>query len=349
MESQEMESPRLRMPRIRTEFPARIGPFTEQAEERTRAFVRRFGLVPDEAARQHHERSLLGTLMSRAYPHAGLDELVLVTDWISCMLVLDDQFDETRLGQEPERLRRVCDEVLGWLPADGVVDDDGPSASVDASITRAFRPAYADLWRRTVPHTSATWRARLAGHIGDFFETCVWEAENRLTGRTPGLDEYISYRGRALMPYLDLIEVTTHHEIPEEIYRLPEFTELNQALSDADLWTNDLFSCEKEALLGDPHSLVLVYRHEHGTDLQTAVDAVGVMVQERFDRFTELSRTFPGPELRSELSPAELEALRRHIEGMRSWLSGQLQWRFETLRFDPTRPEVTGATGSTPL
>lgn len=338
----------LDIPQLHAQFPPRISPFTAQVEESTRAFVRRFGLVPDEAARRHHERSLLGTLMSRAYPHSGPVELALVTDWISCMLVLDDQFDETRLGQEPERLRAVCDEVLGWLPADGTVDER-PTASVDASITRAFRPAYADLWRRTAPYTSDTWRARLAGHIGAFFDTCVWEAENRRTGRVPGLAEYIEHRGRALMPYLDLIEVTTHAEIPEEVYRLPEFTEMNQALSDADLWTNDLFSCEKEALLSDPHNLVLVHRHEHGTDLQTAANAVGAMVQERFDRFTELSGSFPGPALEAELSPAELAMLRRHVEGLRSWLSGQLQWRFETHRFDPSRLEGSNATGSTPL
>ncbi|MFF8424844.1 hypothetical protein ACF07Y_06730 [Streptomyces sp. NPDC016566] len=338
----------LRMPPLHSDFPTRISPFTDSVEQSTRAFVARFGLVPDRAARDHHARSLLGTLMSRAYPHSGETELALVTDWISCMLVLDDQFDETRLGQDPDRLRRVCDEVLRWLPADGTVPAL-PQNPVEASLSRVFHPAYADLWRRTAPYTSDTWRARFAGHVGAFFDTCVWESRNRLTGRVPGLAEYIEYRGRALMPYLDLIEVTTHAEVPEEIYRLPEFTEMNQALSDADLWTNDLFSCEKEALLGDPHNLVLVHRHEHGCDLQTSVDAVGAMVQERFDRFTELSRTFPGPALAAELSPAERESLRRHIEGLRSWLSGQLQWRYETGRFDPTRPEVVSATGSTPL
>lgn len=202
------------------------------------------------------------------------------------------------------------------------------------------------------PHRSAhlpTWRARLAGHIGAFFETCVQESENRLTGQVPDLDEYIAMRGRALMPYLDLIEVTTHAAVPEEIYGLPEFAEMNAALSDADLWTNDLFSCEKEALLGDPHNLVLVHQHAHGTDLQASADAVGVMIQGRFDRFTELSATFADrltPELRALFPEDRLE---RHIAGLRSWLTGQLKWRFETLRFDPTRPEVTSATGSTPL
>ncbi|MEU8622526.1 hypothetical protein [Streptomyces sp. NPDC048623] len=334
------------MPHIHVEFPPELSPYAEQAEAGTRAFVARFGLAPDEAARRHHERSLLGTLMGRAYPHAGAAELQLVTDWISTMLVLDDQFDETSLGTDPARLREVCDEVLGWFTADGSVDD---TAAPGHSVTAAFRPAYADLWRRTVPLTSPAWRTRLAGHIAAFFETCVWESENRLSGRVPELDEYITMRGRALMPYLDLIEVTTHAEVPEEIYGLPEFAEMNAALSDADLWTNDLFSCEKEALLGDPHNLVLVHRHAHGTDLQTAADAVGVLIQGRFDRFTELSSGFAGrltPEQRA-LFPAD--RLERHIAGLRSWLTGQLQWRFETLRFDPTRPEVTSAAGSTPL
>lgn len=338
----------LRMPHIHVEFAPEISPYAEQAEAGTRAFVARYGLAPDEAARRHHERSLLGTLMGRAYPHTGASELQLVTDWISTMLVLDDQFDETSLGTSPAQLRRVCDEVLSWFTADGSVDDAATPAP-GHSVAAAFRPAYADLWRRTAPLTSAPWRARLAGHIGAFFETCVWESENRLAGRVPDLDEYIAMRGRALMPYLDLIEVTTHTEVPEEIYGLPEFAEMNAVLSDADLWTNDLFSCEKEALLGDPHNLVLVHRHAHGTDLQTSADAVGVMIQGRFDRFAELSATFAHrltPELRA-LFPAD--RLDRHIAGLRSWLTGQMKWRFETLRFDPTRPEVTSAAGSTPL
>ncbi|MEU8891474.1 hypothetical protein [Streptomyces sp. NPDC048442] len=346
----------LNIPHIHAQFPPELSPYADRAEAGTRAFVARFGLAPDEAARHHHERSLLGTLMGRAYPHAGPCELQLVTDWISCMLVLDDQFDETALGTDPVLLRQVCDEVLGWLTADGSIDDsadgsaDGqPCGTPVHSAVAAFRPAYADLWRRTVPLTSAAWRTRLAGHIGAFFETCVWESENRLAERVPTLDEYIGMRGRALMPYLDLIELTLHAEVPAEIYELPEFAELNAALSDADLWTNDLFSCEKEALLNDPHNLVLVHRHAHGTDLQTSADAVGAMIQARFDRFTELSATFAdglSPALRL-LFPAD--RLERHIAGLRSWLTGQLQWRFETLRFDPTRPEVISAAGSTPL
>lgn len=336
------------MPPLRAPFLPEISPYTDQVEESTRAFVRRFGLAPDDAARLHHERSLLGTLMSRAYPHAGLTELALVTDWISCMLVLDDQFDETALGEQPERLRMVSDQVLAWLTPDGIVPPYAPGAK-EHSILTAFHPAFEDLWRRTRPFSSATWRTRLAGHIGAFFDVCVWEAENRRDKRVPGLEEYVRRRGLALMPYLDLIEITTHAEIPEAVYRLPEVTELNQSLSDADLWTNDLFSCEKEDRLGDPHNLVLVHRHANGTDLQTSADAVGTMIQGRFDRFAELSADFPGTTLPPAYDQDVREMLRGHVRCLRSWLSGQLQWRHETARFDPTRPEIIGATGSTPL
>ncbi|MEV4194579.1 terpene synthase family protein [Streptomyces toxytricini] len=316
-------------------------------EGHTREFVRRFGLVPDESSRRHHEDSLLGTLMARAYPYAGFAELALVTDWISCLLVLDDQFDETRLGTDPERLRQVCATVLGWLPS------EGPAPLADTagedSFTTAFRPAFRDLWERTCAYTTPGWRKRFTAHIAEFFETCAWEAGNRAAGREPDFDEYLRMRGCALMPYLDLVEVARHWEVPEAVYGIPEFAEMNQALSDADLWTNDLFSCEKEALLGDPHNLVLVYRRANGTDLQTAADAVAGMIQGRVDRFTELAAACYANARRAGADPGMREALELHVEGLRTWMSGQLQWRFETGRFDPTRPEVVDASGITPL
>ncbi|GHE74518.1 hypothetical protein CP980_28455 [Streptomyces vinaceus] len=335
------------MPHINVEFPPHISPLADRVEGHTREFVRRFGLVPDEASRRHHEDSLLGTLMSRAYPYAGFDELALVTDWISCMLVLDDQFDETRLGTEPDRLRHICATVLGWLPSEGV--PPLPDTTAEDSFTAAFRPAFHDLWERTCAYTTPVWRKRFTEHIAAFFETCAWEAGNRSTGRLPELDEYRKMRGCALMPYLDLVEVARHWEVPAAVYGLPEFAEMNQALSDADLWTNDLFSCEKETLLGDPHNLVLVYQRAHGTDLQTAADAVAGLIQARSDRFTELAAGCYENALRSGVGEPVREALERHVEGLRTWLSGQLQWRFETGRFNPARPEIVNASGITPL
>lgn len=329
------------MPHFRVDFPSEISPFVDEVETSTRAFVRRFGLAPTEADLRHHERAFFATLMGRANPHAGQAELALVTDWVSTMLVLDDHFDETELGRDPAGLREVTAEIVSWLRPEGPAD---PAPSAKHPVTEVFQAACADLWARTCEYSSPAWRERLAGHYAAFFDGCVWEAENRRTDRIPGIDEYLTYRGRAfLMPYLDMVELTTHAEVPEEIYRLPEFLEMNQALSDADLGTNDLFSCEKEAALGDQHNLVVVYQHEHGTDLQTAADAVGAMTQGWYDRFTELSQAFPDQVLGDDVDPATKDLVRTHVGCLRHWLSGQLQWRFETRRADPARVAATGA------
>ncbi|MCK9896357.1 hypothetical protein [Frankia sp. AgB32] len=327
---------------------AELSPFTDEAEQSTREFVRRFRLAPDEAARHHHERSLLGTLMGRAYPHAGPVELCLVTDWISCMLVLDDQFDETELGRDPDLLRRACAEILGWLPVEGPGADAPPHEPV-RFVPEVFRSAFSDLWNRLGLRTTPAWRARMTAHLSAFFDTCVWESENRRSGRVPGIDEYLRMRRSALMPYLDLIEVTTRWEVPLDLYRLPDLTELNAALSDADLWTNDLFSCEKEILLGDQHNLVLVHLNAHGGSLQESAREVARMTQERIDYFNELSGRFVARNLRDQADHALVQRMEAHLRGLASWLSGQNRWRHETRRFDPGRPEVQDASGTTAL
>jgi hypothetical protein len=334
-----MRQPRVdsivRLPVLDVPFPLGTNPATERAERHGRDFVRRFGLISDEAALAHHDGSLLGSLIGHAYPEAAPADLELVTDWIGCNLVLDDLFDETELGRHPDRMREYCRRVIGWLPV-----GDEPAAADDSP----FAAAYADLWRRARLVMSRGWCRRFVGHFESFLDCCCWEAENRLTGRIPSPRRYRAMRGRALMPYLDLIELTRHAEIPDEVYRLPAFTELNQALSDAVLWTNDMFSCEKEELLGDVHNLVTAYRHADGMSMQEAVDLVGVLIQDRINEFAELADRFvadqvPGADggLRDQLSG--------HLSTMRAWLRGQLEWRYETYRFSPDRVRA-GLAGS---
>lgn len=317
----------VKLPVLDVPFPLGTNPATERAEQHGRDFVRRFGLVSDEAALAHHDGSLLGSLIGHAYPEAAAADLELVTDWIGCNLVLDDLFDETELGRQPGRMREYCRRVISWLPVgdEPVPADDSP-----------FVAAYGDLWRRARLVMSQGWCRRFVAHFGSFLDCCCWEAENRLAGRIPSPERYRVMRGRALMPYLDLIELTRHAEIPDEVYELPAFTELNQALSDAVLWTNDMFSCEKEELLGDVHNLVTAYRHADGLGMQQAVDLVGTLIQDRIDRFAEFARRFVDEQLPG--ADDELHHLvSGHLRTMRSWLRGQLEWRYETHRFSADR------------
>ncbi|WP_190812426.1 terpene synthase family protein [Saccharopolyspora pogona] len=328
----------LRFPEFHIPFALDTNPLAEHAEEHGRQFVRRFDLVPTAEAQKHFDESLLGVLVSRACPRADRRTLELATNWMGCNLVLDDLFDETDIGEDPARLRLFCNQILSWLPA------TGPRADHDDS---PFAQAYTELWERTCLLMSPAWRRRYAGHFGEFLDRCVWEAQNRKNGSMPKVDEYLKMRSCAFMPYIDLLELIGYWEIPPDIYETEEFAELNQALSDSVLWMNDLFSCEKEHQFGDVHNLVLVLRSARGIELQEAADLVGEMVQRRINGFATLSDEFLEQRVPEQPDPEVRSALTLHIENMRSWLRGQLHWRYETKRNEhgkipsSRRPEIS--------
>ncbi|BCK56087.1 terpene synthase family protein [Nocardia wallacei] len=312
----------MRFPSLPIPFAASINPYAERAERHCRWFVRHFGLVTTDEAERHFDESLLGILVSRACPRADRETVELLADWMGCNLVLDDLFDETDIGEEPPRLRAFCDRVLDWLREDGsAAPDDSP-----------FARAYTDIWTRTCARASPTWRRRFREHFGQFLSRCVWEANNRRSGVIPGVDEYLRMRACAFMPYIDLLELVGHREIPEHLYRTAIVSELNQTLSDCVLWTNDLFSCEKEYTLGDVHNLVIVLAEEKRISLQQAADIVGDMIRDRIDRFADISTAIAGSWALEHTDMPTRDILIGHVDNMRSWLSGQMQWRFETKR-----------------
>lgn len=307
------------IPRLRVPFPVERNIATEWAGERAARFVRSAGLVTGTAAEGRHDTARLGSLMGSAYPTADAEALALVTEWISVNLVLDDHFDRTDRGRDPGWARRTAAGVLAQLPPDG-----RPRETPRDAITAA----YADLWRRTAAPRSPRWRRRFVTHVAGFLEVCAAEAANRRDGRIPGSAEYRDLRGRALHPYLDLIEVTTGNEIPDGD---PSLRALHAAVSDADLWTNDLFSCVQEAEFGDPHNLVIVEAHHRGVTPAEAVRVVAGMVQERIDDVVTLAADVEQAGV-DGMAPS---AVAEHVRALRAWVSGQLAWRYETRRFDP--------------
>lgn len=305
-------------------FPSRLNVHAQRAEEHGREFVRRYGLVTTDADKQRYDDSLIGTLIGRTFPHADAETLDLMTEWMACNLLLDDVFDESEARVDPVRLREMCDEVVSWLPVDG-----GEVAHSGSSFARA----YADIWARTCAKSSVAWRAKFVAHFSLFLGRCVHEAANRRDDRTPGIAEYIELRSCALMPYLDLLELAQGWELPTEgPCTAEDFSELDASLSSASLWMNDLFSCEKEYNLGDVHNLVVVLKKERGTDLQTAADTAAEMIQAEIDDFERQSEDQLTGKIAALLDPALRSAAADRVEFLRSWLSGQFEWRFETKR-----------------
>jgi hypothetical protein len=105
-------------------FPAAISPHAATIEAATIAWARHIGLIQGPADIQRLQQLQYGMLMARAYPHAALPALQLISDWNTWLFLLDDQCDEAGLGRStppcstsyaadrPSRTARACGPCL---------------------------------------------------------------------------------------------------------------------------------------------------------------------------------------------------------------------------------------------
>ncbi|MFD3970100.1 hypothetical protein [Streptomyces cyaneofuscatus] len=309
--------PNLNIPRVTL-----INPSTPHAEQHGRKFVRHFGLVPNEARAERHNNCHIGTLAGHTYLQADRHRLELITAWIGCLFALDDLFDETTTGHSPKQVRKICDRVLAQLP---------PSVGSTPTPTGEFDEAFKELWRRTSALMSEAWRTRFHLHLANFFDYCVWEAENRAISALPPLDEYRSRRADAFLTYADFIEIANDAELPGEIATMKLLRTATLAAGDITLWTNDLFSWARERENGEVHNYVSLKQQIDDISAQEAVDAVGSAIRIRIVEFDELIR-----KLRTHFEKADFDkergALERHLTSLGQWLPGQLAWRFVSER-----------------
>ena len=80
-------------------------------------------------------------------------------------------------------------------------------------------------------------------------------------------------------------------------------------------------------LTGDTHNIVVVVQHQLELELQDAIDYVGEFCLGCIDRFETLRKMLPswGPDI-----DAQMQA---YVDGLGSWMIGNLVWSFETERY----------------
>ena len=71
------------MPDLYCPFTPAINEHAEAVEESTVQWASIFGLLPDERSVRTFRAAAMGHLATRTYPHLGLEELSLISDWYS--------------------------------------------------------------------------------------------------------------------------------------------------------------------------------------------------------------------------------------------------------------------------
>ena len=302
-------------------IPSRRNPHAVAAVGHVNTWVAQQHLVVRDAARKRFERADFGTFAALVYPTADATRLNLAADWFAWFFHLDDQLDGGAVGRAPEQLAALMTTILD-------VVSDRPVAPDSPAIVRAL----ADLWRRTTPVTGRIWRRRFIDHARRCALAALWEADNRVRRVVPADAEYVAARRHtgAIYPCMDLIEIVERTELPDEIHTSDLFTRTLDAACDVVCWTNDVFSVDKEAALGEYHNLVFLHEHWDETNRATALATTTARIVARLREFMTLQ-----PQVLDRW-PDHVNELSGYLAGMRSWMRGNLDWSAETRRYRDT-------------
>lgn len=279
------------------------------------------GLVRSDAARGSINRSR--PVLASALYHVQSDPevLPLLGQFMAWAFLVDDEFDDGPLGQDPAACREA---VAGLLAVfDGRPADNAPSR------------AFADLWSRLAQGRSQSWRDTLRESITSWLWTYCTEAVDRVTGRVPLPDDYRTHRryGVGLLMFFDLNEQGTVIDLPDPVRRLNSFTSLRNAAAEQIGLFNDICSFRKERAAGYQYNLIHVMQHHYRAPLQETVHAAGSLVSDCVQRMTK-ARAALDLELTAAALPAPLrQDARAAADSIIALVRGNHDYHFTVERY----------------
>jgi 5-epi-alpha-selinene synthase len=307
----------IRVPEMYCPFPPQISSYAQEVHEHSLAWATRFQMIQGEAARRRFHGTNLARLTARAYPTASLEDMKLLNDWMVWFFVFDDQFDDV-LGTTLENALSTVHAYIKICENAGEQLVPGPAAA-----------ALSDLYRRTLPRMSPTWRTRFTRHFIQYLDTYTWMGQNHLRGAIPELRAYLEYRYHSggAVPSLDLIEFADRLRLPDELLLSWEFERLNRAANHVICWSNDIFSLAKELARGEVSNLVVITKHMYHLSWQEAIENVNTMVTNEVRLFEQIERHLP------PIAPHLAADAHRYIAGLKAWIRANFDWSTETHRY----------------
>ncbi|NEO91175.1 MAG: hypothetical protein F6K56_13380 [Moorea sp. SIO3G5] len=297
-----------------------INKHTELAEKHTLQWVKKFGLIPKGGKEYQGLRSVKAAwYVGYTNPDASADDLYLMSDWTMWVFTYDDVCDSSDLGNNPNELSAMNNQLMDVLNGAEVTQQDNN-----------FVQALQDIRQRLIQKTSKEWVERFAHDVDQQFQGYIWEATNRLENITPDLSTYVKLRPYPLViyPCLDLTWISK--DIPTNAKFLRHIYVQNMAVMASNYvgWTNDILGVNRELDEGNPHNIVLVLKQEYNLSLQDAVQQAVQICNAEMKAFLNLESHLPS------FGEAEDASLKDYINGLRSWMGGHFVWYSQTRSYN---------------
>ncbi|KAJ7210297.1 isoprenoid synthase domain-containing protein [Mycena rebaudengoi] len=245
------------------------------------------------------------------YRDVGYPQLRVCSDFTAYLFHLNDLFAE-----KDADVRSTADVVLNSLR-----NLDEPSSSRIERMTR-------DVYKRMIPTTSIAIQRRFIQTLELFFEGVVQQRAPAV-GVVSDLEAYIDSRRErsASKPMFVLIEYAHNLNIPDNAIAHADIKKLEDAANDFITWSNEIFSYNVERSKCHAHNVVAVVMAKQELSLQEAIDHVGEMCHEAFQKFMEACLRLP---TFGENTDRDVKV---YVDGLRSCMAAALHWPFETQKY----------------
>lgn len=291
----------------------------------SRRFIDDFALLPDAASRRKFLAMDFQRLGALAYPFASVAAATLATNWLVWLFAWDDDCDRTPMGRDPAEMRRRFSQYLDVFHRRPLPASVPPLVlALDHLVSRMFVAA------------GASWLAGFTRLVEDYFDSCLWESENRQRGEAPSLEEYLERRltSGAVYTVFELFAMTSNTDLPAEVCKTPAMAELSRAANNIICWSNDLFSFKKEVARGDVHNLVILLMESRGLGAHQAMLAAADIHDQEIARYLVLESRLPAY---GDQRDAQIASYCRQL---RAWIAANYEWSLGTYRYHAPALEV---------
>ena len=335
-------------------YPARLNPHLEGARVHSKAWAREMGMIDSPGQTQgdaiwtEHDLDSHDYALLCAYTHPDCSgpELDLITDWYVWVFFFDDHFLEIfKRTKDMAGAKAYLARLPLFMPLTASESPAEPTNPVELGL--------ADLWNRTVPTTSMSWRQRFIESTKNLLDESIWELDNIQRSRVANPIEYIEMRRKVGgAPWsAHLVEHAVGAEIPPSIVTTRALQVLKDTFSDGVHLRNDLFSYQREVEReGENANCVLVLKRFLGVDTQQAADLTNDMLTSRLHQFENTALTeVPIVCDEHHLGPSERLDVFKYVKGLQDWQSGGHEWHMRSSRYmngsAEAHDEVSDASG----
>ncbi|MHC8410856.1 terpene synthase family protein [Pseudomonas sp. Hz4] len=304
-----------------------LSPFSEDAEQHTRQWLKSLGLEATSHAAHQLDIYMPGKYAGFMWPNATRETLGILSDltgWFSCQ---DDLADED-LSRVPEALENAIREVY--------------SAASDTSGKPygALAAGLADIIGRAGANMPVQWMQRVVEQYGSYLYPCVCAAMHRRQGTQPPVQDYESVWRNAggFQVCLEFTYFASGVHLPSSLYYSAVWQELRLLTLNLLKAVNDLLSF---SIMEDPnedvYNLLTHLRHHQQYSPDEAAAAVCCRIKEWAERFLEIQARLPDELERFNCDGVLYEQVVRCAEAFRLQWLGNIGWHLTAPRYQEIR------------